>query len=482
MYWLGAGDDSLDGLAALGGAFRVGSVLEMSANDRNRDNEQLEADLEPQSVEEGPEQPEEQQQREQREQQEQQQQSFLRRGTYKRPYRNPYDEPVVRIGMSGLRLSAIRGDVRSLLNQFFRRNSTSLQHFREDWISLGFSRIHTIVKNPASKERDNVLTAFYSAVLGFLSDTNTPFVKIGIAFALYAMYFSQPCTDRRIVIRLHPTQMEHILGIHRTCTSMGARDGVAVLNELFNHDAFAICIGGIPMPQNLERLRSQSKYPEKSQAPAMAFKTPDVFTLGKIIQDVFTMMPGVTVDNHETHLDRLLHEYSRVKASLDPAVLASVLNQPLDLTASPRQTGSVTLPQDVDVNMTKKLRQKVDILQQAKRQRLTLLAGIETATSMIDSLIANSQDDAVSELHPSASETSSSRLANVALPSSSPLLASPALPSSAFSPPSAQSTAPQHAVRQRYPLSARKAAVPHGADAIAQYRRYSTGHCRRTRQ
>ncbi|KAI9477632.1 hypothetical protein LPJ78_000082 [Coemansia sp. RSA 989] len=143
---------------------------------------------------------------------------------------------VLNLGRTGVYLSAIEGDVRTLMRTFQRLQSFEFESFREIWKALNFSLIHFVATEKNS--RQNFMRTTYRLILGHFQPSAILEIRIGVVYALYLMYFTQPVNFPNISIRVTIDMWNMLTKLYQYCREADIRDAVYVFERLVNNGAF----------------------------------------------------------------------------------------------------------------------------------------------------------------------------------------------------------------------------------------------------
>ncbi|KAJ2775823.1 hypothetical protein H4R18_005930 [Coemansia javaensis] len=143
---------------------------------------------------------------------------------------------VVNLGRTGVYLSAIEGDVRTLMRTFQRLQAVDFEAFGEVWRALDFSLIHFVATEKNS--RHNFMRAAYRLILGHFQPSAILEIRIGVVYALYLMYFTQPVNFPNITIRVTMEMWAMLSRLYQYCSEADIRDLVHVFDRLVAAGAF----------------------------------------------------------------------------------------------------------------------------------------------------------------------------------------------------------------------------------------------------
>ncbi|KAJ2345599.1 hypothetical protein IWW50_000727 [Coemansia erecta] len=143
---------------------------------------------------------------------------------------------VVNLGRTGVYLSAVEGDVRTLMRTFQRLQSFDFESFREIWKALNFSLIHFVATEKNS--RQNFMRTTYRLILSHFQAGAILEIRIGVIYALYLMYFTQPVNFPNINIRVTMDMWVMLVKLYEYCREADIRDAVYVFDRLVGVGAF----------------------------------------------------------------------------------------------------------------------------------------------------------------------------------------------------------------------------------------------------
>ncbi|KAJ2162105.1 hypothetical protein GGF46_000980 [Coemansia sp. RSA 552] len=143
---------------------------------------------------------------------------------------------VLNLGRTGVYLSAIEGDIRTLMRTFQRLQSFDFESFREVWKALNFSLIHFVATEKNS--RQNFMRTAYRLILGHFQPSAILEIRVGVLYALYLMYFTQPVNFPNIRIRITMEKWAMLTQMYRSCAETDMHDAVYIFDRLVEDGAF----------------------------------------------------------------------------------------------------------------------------------------------------------------------------------------------------------------------------------------------------
>ncbi|KAJ1734046.1 hypothetical protein LPJ61_001266 [Coemansia biformis] len=143
---------------------------------------------------------------------------------------------VVNLGRTGVYLSAIEGDVRTLMRTFQRQQAFDFESFGEIWKALDFSLIHFVATEKNS--RHNFMRATYRLILDHFQPGAILEIRVGVIYALYLVYFTQPVNFPNISIRVTMEMWSMLTKLYQYCSEADIRDVVYVFDRLVGEGAF----------------------------------------------------------------------------------------------------------------------------------------------------------------------------------------------------------------------------------------------------
>ncbi|KAJ2724595.1 hypothetical protein GGI07_001848 [Coemansia sp. Benny D115] len=151
-----------------------------------------------------------------------------------------YDDTksVVNLGRTGVYLSAIEGDVRTLMRTFQRLQAYDIGSFFDVWRALNFSLIHFVATEKNS--RQNFMRTAYRLILGHFLEDAILEIRIGVVYALYLMYFTQPVNFPNIGIRVPMDMWRQLTRLYQYCSEAEIRDVVWVFDKMMEDGAFEL--------------------------------------------------------------------------------------------------------------------------------------------------------------------------------------------------------------------------------------------------
>ncbi|KAH6577590.1 hypothetical protein BASA62_000790 [Batrachochytrium salamandrivorans] len=215
---------------------------------------------------------------------------------------------------------AITDDICTLVSAFSKRQSKLLVDFREEWLALGFSRVHSI--DSSSESYETLMSCFYGALLELLDADLSQFKVAAISFALYALYFSRPLNKPVALIRLSPRQLKLVLAAQRSCSENNIPEAAAAITHLLESDAFMI------VPYDIKvcgPLLSYSKSPISKQNTREIPVAPHTLCIRELVQDAFIKKSKILPNLDDWNVyDQLMRRYVDLKGSLDHSILSQI--------------------------------------------------------------------------------------------------------------------------------------------------------------
>ncbi|KAJ2006319.1 hypothetical protein GGI04_000694 [Coemansia thaxteri] len=143
---------------------------------------------------------------------------------------------VVNLGRTSVYVSAIEGDVRTLMRTFQRLQAFDFESFCEVWKQLNFSLIHFVATEKNS--RQNFMRTTYRLILSHFQPGAILEIRIGVLYALYLVYFTQPVNFPNINIRVTMDMWSMLTKLYQYCNESDIRDVVYVFDRLMSDGAF----------------------------------------------------------------------------------------------------------------------------------------------------------------------------------------------------------------------------------------------------
>ncbi|KAJ1801441.1 hypothetical protein LPJ59_000279 [Coemansia sp. RSA 2399] len=143
---------------------------------------------------------------------------------------------VLNLGRTGVYLSSLEGDVRLLMRTFQRLQAYDFASFCEVWKALDFSLIHFVATEKNS--RQNFMRTAYRLLLGHFQPSAILEIRIGVVYALYLMYFTQPVNFPNINIRVTMELWVLMTQLYEYCKEADIRDVMYVFDRLVSEGAF----------------------------------------------------------------------------------------------------------------------------------------------------------------------------------------------------------------------------------------------------
>ncbi|KAL1936525.1 hypothetical protein VTP01DRAFT_659 [Rhizomucor pusillus] len=168
---------------------------------------------------------------------------------------------VVRINNSrqGIQAQAIERDVDLLLTLFVAQEKHDFSNFVNAWRKLDFASIHYACMYPESREA--FMQAIYDAILDHFG-SNIRAKKIGVIYALYFMYKTQPSALPTAYIRVTMETYSALIDYYEYCVLSGRTDLIKVASVIYEMKMeYAICIVARPamMPANHKEIAELEK-------------------------------------------------------------------------------------------------------------------------------------------------------------------------------------------------------------------------------
>ncbi|KAJ2393386.1 hypothetical protein GGI05_002439 [Coemansia sp. RSA 2603] len=145
---------------------------------------------------------------------------------------------VVNLGRTGVYLSAIEGDVRTLMRTFQRLQAYDIASFFDVWKTLNFSLIHFVATEKNS--RQNFMRTTYRLILSHFQSDAILEIRIGVIYALYLMYFTQPVNFPNIAIRVPMDIWIMLTKLYEYCRETEIHDVVYVFDKMMEDGAFEL--------------------------------------------------------------------------------------------------------------------------------------------------------------------------------------------------------------------------------------------------
>ncbi|KAJ2692794.1 hypothetical protein H4218_006266 [Coemansia sp. IMI 209128] len=143
---------------------------------------------------------------------------------------------VVNLGRTSVYVSAIEGDVRTLMRTFQRLQAYDFESFCQVWMQLNFSLVHFVATEKNS--RQNFMRTTYRLILSHFQPGAILEIRIGVLYALYLMYFTQPVNFPNINIRMDMDMWKMLTKLYQYCNETDIRDIVYVFDRLMADGAF----------------------------------------------------------------------------------------------------------------------------------------------------------------------------------------------------------------------------------------------------
>ncbi|KAJ1883561.1 hypothetical protein H4R99_000480 [Coemansia sp. RSA 1722] len=145
---------------------------------------------------------------------------------------------VVNLGRTGVYLSSIEGDVRTLMRTFQRLQAYDIESFCDVWKALNFSLVHFVATEKNS--RQNFMRTAYRLILSHFQPGAILEIRIGVIYALYLMYFTQPVNFPNIAIRVPMDLWVMLTKLYQYCKETEIDDLVYVFDKLMSDGAFEL--------------------------------------------------------------------------------------------------------------------------------------------------------------------------------------------------------------------------------------------------
>ncbi|RUO96597.1 small nuclear RNA activating complex, subunit SNAP43-domain-containing protein [Jimgerdemannia flammicorona] len=142
------------------------------------------------------------------------------------------------IGHTAISKSALEADLRLLMLAFQRKQSYKFSAFADTWKEYNFSLIHFAC--PEKNGRENFMQALFQIVLGYFSSSLLE-MQLGVFYALYLLYFTQPENWERVGIRVTLSTWKSLHNVYVYCAQWNIPDTVYVFHRLKTEGAFQFC-------------------------------------------------------------------------------------------------------------------------------------------------------------------------------------------------------------------------------------------------
>ncbi|ORX66185.1 hypothetical protein DL89DRAFT_73020 [Linderina pennispora] len=160
---------------------------------------------------------------------------------------------LVNLGRTGVYLSAIEGDVRTLMRTFQKLQAYDFESFCAVWKVLNFSLIHFVATEKNS--RQNFMRTVYRIVLNHLQQGALLEIRIGVVYALYLLYYSQPVNFPNIKVRVSMEHWAVLTSLYQYCRGSEIHDIVYIFDKLREDAAFEL-VAWIDEHEGILRLES----------------------------------------------------------------------------------------------------------------------------------------------------------------------------------------------------------------------------------
>ncbi|KAJ9060724.1 hypothetical protein DSO57_1027850 [Entomophthora muscae] len=246
-----------------------------------------------------------------------------------------------------IRRDALLSDAYSLLAEFVQRETTDFSAFKEIWLEKNFSLIHLLC--PSRYMRDRFMFVLYQTFFTFLYQTaeakfpqqniSRP-LKLGVIFALYMLYYTQPDFSPPILILVDANQWNVLNLLYQYFGSNGLSDGVYAFGKLREAKAFgfSLYIEHTPFYYQQSKLGFDGFLPDISDEPRYQQfneKRTSHFTLldDKLaaLENSFTstQLGGFIDESIISELQSFEEKYENAKSKLVDEEIATGLNQPV---------------------------------------------------------------------------------------------------------------------------------------------------------
>ncbi|KAL2918715.1 Small nuclear RNA activating complex, polypeptide 1, 43kDa [Polyrhizophydium stewartii] len=287
------------------------------------------------------------------------------------------------MSQSLLKKAAVVSDVRSLIGGFCMRMQPSLNEFRQVWLALGFSRIHSVASDEPSRRR--LIDFAYETILTWLHDGASIMERCAVVFSLYALFWSQPSASPPVLISLSPDQMRSIIDAHQAFQPAGYREAALAITSLIDCHAFKIVIYGPRSGASQNAGQSPStampivpaQRSRSGPAPGDVYEPPQ-YDVRELMKLVFNREADALDVDSLVDLSRAVGDYTRLKNAVDIPAVIGALKRHRDVTDDfmPVIERMVKVPQAFDPNLPSSLRAVMEDHRIAKRLRMEAISAM----------------------------------------------------------------------------------------------------------
>ncbi|KAJ1921717.1 hypothetical protein H4219_000450 [Mycoemilia scoparia] len=143
---------------------------------------------------------------------------------------------VLNVGRTGVFLSAIEGDIRSLLRSFQKLQTYDFESFGKVWKDMNFSLIHFVATEKHA--RNNLMQCLYRTVLSHFRQGAILEIKVGVVYALYLLYYTQPSTFGKSSIRVTMDMWKMWSELYVYCKDSNMREMVYCIDRMRDDSVF----------------------------------------------------------------------------------------------------------------------------------------------------------------------------------------------------------------------------------------------------
>ncbi|KAK9765820.1 hypothetical protein K7432_005537 [Basidiobolus ranarum] len=140
------------------------------------------------------------------------------------------------LGSTGIYKKALEQDIRALLLTYQKKQSPNFESFSETWSELNFSLIHFGCTEKNAREL--FMNAMYQLVLDYFDDHRALEIKLGILYALYLLYYTQPETFPKVGIRVTLETWKGLWELYQLCGELKLTDGLYIFHRMKEDGAF----------------------------------------------------------------------------------------------------------------------------------------------------------------------------------------------------------------------------------------------------
>ncbi|KAJ1679334.1 hypothetical protein EV182_002266 [Spiromyces aspiralis] len=143
---------------------------------------------------------------------------------------------LLNVGRTGVYLSALEGDIRSLLREYQKLQVYDFESFGTIWKSMNFSLIHFVATEKHARE--NLMHCLYRVILGHFRQSAMLEIKLGVVYGLYLLYYTQPASFPNVRVRMTMNMWKKWSDLYVHCKDSNIKDAVYCIDKMRDDSIF----------------------------------------------------------------------------------------------------------------------------------------------------------------------------------------------------------------------------------------------------